>query len=645
MFKSQHRLVLVVILAVTSFSFFVTWPGNPDKYLPDFIPWPSGHGMNVGGFDRDEFRLGLDLAGGVSVTLAASGTALQVRGGESLGDLALRSDIRDVVAADIVSLNPDLDGLDRSDFDKTRPLRDVTELAVPAAATGPSFDLFGPETVPVEVVPGDTLLEFVARLDLITLLVSLNPALESIEEDAFGQPLPADFDRVVVPLELSDADLSESVEEARRIIEDRVNGFGVSEAEVTVLGEDRINAQIPGVTADEAADLVGSTALLEFREIDPIQTGVSAPVDPVQARQTIFDSFDPTIVPDTARIAVFDVANPAADVIVVNNTRWIPALATNSSGDRVQLTGRFLIAESIERTLDRTGQPALLFEFNAEGSNLFEQITERLSVRKAPLGIFVDGGLVSAPNVQAVISDRGTITGLSNEEARLLRRQLRAGALPINFQVIQQTEVAATLGEDSVVDTVQAGLVAFLAITVFMILYYRLPGLLAAFALIVYAAAVMAAFKLIPITLTLAGVAGFVLSIGLAVDANILIFERMKEELRLGRSLLGSIDTGWARAWPAIRDANTSTLITVVILWLFADALNANLIKSFALALLVGTIFSMISAIFVTRTFLHLVVDLRIARRPWLFGIREMTGEDDDSPATAQRTLVQGGGD
>ncbi len=643
MFKSQHRLALVVIVAVTGFSFFVTWPGNPDKYLPNFIPWPSGHGINVGSFDRDEFRLGLDLAGGVSVTLEASGTALQVRGGESLGDLAQRSDIVDVVAADIVSLNPDLNGLERSDFDKT--LRAVTELAVPAAAAGPSFDVFGPETVPVEVVPGDTLLEFVARLDLINLLVSLNPALESIEADAFGQSLPADFDRVVVPLELSDADLSESVEEARRIIEERVNGFGVSEAEVTVLGDDRINAQIPGVTAEEAADLVGSTALLEFREIDPTQTGVSAPVDPVQARQTIFDSFDPTIVPDTARIAVFDVANPDADVIVVNNTRWIPALGTNSQGEREQLTGRFLLADSIERTLDRTGQPALLFEFNEEGADLFEQITERLSVTQAPLGIFVDGGLVSAPNVQAVISDRGTITGLSNEDARLLRRQLRAGALPVNFQVIQQTEVAATLGEDSVVDTVQAGLVAFLAIIVFMVLYYRLPGVVASLALIVYASAVMAAFKLIPITLTLAGVAGFVLSMGLAVDANILIFERMKEELRLGRSLLGSIDTGWARAWPAIRDANISTLITVIILWLFADALNANLIKSFALALGVGTIFSMISAIFVTRTFLHLVVDLRVARRPWLFGIREMTGQDDDSAAAAQSTPVHGGGD
>ena len=641
--KSQHQLTLVVILVVTGFSFFVTWPGDPDKYLPDFIPWPSGHGINLGGFDRDEFRLGLDLAGGVSVTLEASGTALQVREGDSLGDLAARSDVLEIVAADIVTLNPELGGLDRADFDRT--LRDVSELAVPAAATGPSSDLFGPETVPVEVVPGDTLLEFVGRLDLINLLVSLNPALETIAEEEIGQPLPTSFDRVVVPLELTDADLTESVEEARQIIEDRVNGFGVSEAEVTVLGENRINAQIPGVTADEAASLVGSTALLEFREIDPIQTGVSPPVDPFQARQTVFDSFDPAIEADAARVFQFQVANPDADVIVINGTRWIPARAVGSDGEITQLTGRFLIPDSIERTLDRTGQPALLFEFNAEGAVLFERITERLAATQAQLGIFVDGLLVSAPRVQAVISDRGTITGLTNEDARLLRRQLRAGALPINFQVIQQTEVAATLGEDSVVDTVQAGLVAFVAIIVFMILYYRLPGLLATLALVVYAAAVMATFKLIPITLTLAGVAGFVLSMGLAVDANILIFERMKEELRLGRSLLGSIDTGWARAWSAIRDANTSTLITVVILWLFADALNANLIKSFAIALLVGTIFSMVSAIFVTRTFLHLVVDLRVARRPWLFGIREMTGEDDDTAAVAQPAPLQGGDD
>ena len=244
--------------------------------------------------------------------------------------------------------------------------------------------------------------------------------------------------------------------------------------------------------------------------------------------------------------------------------------------------------------------------------------------------------------MNAVISRSGIITGLSDDDARTLRLQLRAGALPINFQTIQQTEVAATLGEDSVVDTVQAGLIAFLAIVVFMVVYYRLPGLLAALALFVYAAMVMATFKLVPVTLTLAGIAGFVLSVGLAVDGNILIFERMKEELRLGRSLQGAIEAGWNRAWPAIRDGNVSTLITVAILWFFADALNANLIKSFAIALLVGTIFSMVTAIFVTRTFLNALVGFRLTRRPWLFGIREMPPLRDATPA---RRRAESGGD
>ena len=639
MSSSRHQISLVIIIVVTGFSIFVTWPGNPDRYLPDFIPWPSGHGINIAGFDRDEFRLGLDLAGGVSVTLEASGTAVQVRQGESLLDLSRRSDVIDTISTDIVSLNPSLIDLDRGDYDKT--LR-VDSLLVPTPLVDGADDELGAETTAVAIRAEESLLELVDRLDVIGLLVSLNPAIEDLSVEEYGQPLPETVDRLVVPLELSDESLTDAVEQARLIIEDRVNGFGVSEAEVTVLGDDRINAQIPGVTAEEAASLVGSTALLEFREVDPQQQGVAIPVDVVGARATVFDVFEPNLPPDDARLTTFAATDPDEDVIVVLGQRWIPAVALNEQGDEVPLTGRFLIADSIQRSLDQSGSPTLLFELNDEGAFIFERITERLSRTQAQLGIFVDGELISAPRVQAVIRESGSITGLSQEDAVRLRRQLRAGALPINFVVIQQTEVAATLGEDSVSDTVQAGLVAFIAIMLFMIVYYRLPGVIAALALFVYAAVVMATFKLIPITLTLAGVAGFVLSVGLAVDANILIFERMKEELRLGRSLLGSIDTGWNRAWPAIRDANVSTLITVIILWVFADALNANLIKSFALALLVGTLLSMVSAIFVTRTFLHLVVDWRIARRPWLFGLREMTGEE---PASAERAPAEGSGD
>ncbi len=643
--KRQHQLALAIIVVVTGFSVFVTWPGNPDKYLPDFIPWPDGGGLNIAGFDRDEFRLGLDLAGGVSVTLEASGTAVQVRPGETLLELARRLDVVSTIAADIVTLNAALldANLAEGDFDKT--LRDVTQLTIPAALSPQgSDDLFGPSTVEAEIVEGESLLDFVKRQDVAALLKSLNPELAGLEADELGQPLPDGMTSLVVPLELTDTDLQDAVEEARIIIEERVNGFGVSETEVTVLGDDRINAQIPGVTAEEAADLVGSTALLEFREIDPRQQSVPIPVDEFGARQTIFDIFDQDLSIAEARVTTFVAGDPDEDVIVLGGTRWIPARALNSQGEETQLTGRFLISNSIQRTLDSSGNPSLIFEFNEEGAVLFERLTERLSVTQAPLGIFVDRQRISSPTVQAVISDRGTITGLSVDDATRLRRQLRAGALPINFEVIQQTEVAATLGEDSVVDTVQAGLVAFIAIVVFMIVYYRLPGVLAALALLVYAAMVMATFKLIPVTLTLAGIAGFVLSVGLAVDANILIFERMKEELRLGRSLLGSIETGWARAWPAIRDANVSTLITVVILWIFADALNANLIKSFAIALGIGTLFSMVSAIFVTRTFLNLVVDVHVARRPWLFGLREMAGEDEEV-GSSQSASAQGGGD
>ncbi len=576
--RRQNQLALLVILAVATFCVVVTWPGNPGKYLPGFIPWPSGSGISVGGFERNHFRLGLDLAGGVSVTLEAAGSAAPVRDGESLSDFVARQD-----------------------------------------------------------VPLETLLD-------------LNSALADLDPAEYDRPLPAALSTITLPLD-PDLDLTEEIEQARLIIEQRVNGFGVSEAEVTIVGEDRINAQIPGVSAAQAAQLVGSTALLEFREIDPALPFSPPPADPVAARTTLFDAFDPAArlsgPGEPPRLAETRVTDPTEDVILTPRrsgeppSRWIPARGL-LGGEQVALTGTFLIAESITRTLDGVGQPALTFQFDDDGAELFEQITTRLFGEQRPLGIFVDGRLISAPNVSAVISDSGIITGLSDENARTLRLQLRAGALPINFRTIQQTEVAATLGADSVVDTVQAGLIAFLAIVIFMVVYYRLPGLLAALALFVYAAMVMATFKLVPVTLTLAGIAGFVLSVGLAVDGNILIFERMKEELRLGRSLQGAIEAGWNRAWPAIRDGNVSTLITVAILWLFADALNANLIKSFAIALLVGTIFSMVTAIFVTRSFLHALIGFRLTRRPWLFGIREMPPLEDATPA--RRGAESGGG-
>ena len=576
MHRRQNHLALILIVVVTTFGIVVTWPGNPDKYLPDFVPWPSGQGLNVGNFDRDAFRLGLDLAGGVSVTLEASGESAPVRPGETLNDFSSRTEI-----------------------------------------------------------------------DLPTLL-DRNASLGRLTPDEYGQPLPEEIDTLVLPLSIDEAALSDVIQEARRIIEERVNGFGISEAEVTILGDDRISVQIPGVSGEQAADLVGSTAQLEFREIDPLQRVPAPPLDPFAVRSTLADAFDPVLRepghPAPARITSFIVPDPNADVILAGGSRWIPAVGRDQDGESVRLTGRFLRPDSIQRTLDNSGLPALAFEFNRTGATLMAQVTQRLVRNNDPLGIFIDGALISAPIVQAVISDRGIITGISEEDAATLRRQLRAGALPINFQVIQQTEVAASLGEDSVVDTVQAGLVAFLIIVIYMVVYYRLPGLVAALALLVYASLVMATFKLVPITLTLPGVAGFILSLGLAVDGNVLIFERMKEELRTGTTLARAIEIGWRRAWPAIRDANVSTLITVAILWFFADRLNANLIKSFAVALLVGTSFSILTSVFVTRSFLHAIADLPALRSPWLFGLREMPGEVASPPGSALDADRQGAG-
>ena len=556
-FKFRDVYVFALIIILTAFAVAASWPGNPDRYLPSFVPWPEGGGVSVGDWTRDEFRLGLDLAGGVSITLEVAGEAAPVRRGESLNQFLER------------------------------------------------------EGVELEV------------------LIDLNPRLADLDAESFDLPLPDNISEIVLPLDVDDASLEEAVAESQRVIEERVNGFGISEAEVTVVGTDRINAQIPGVDADEASDLVGSTALLEFRSIDQAQPQPPRQLDRMQIGAAIDDVWDTTLPLNDARFIrradPFFIAPPDEDVIVGEGLRWLPAVGINAEGETVQLTGRHLIANSISRTIDQGGSPALTFEFDDEGARLMEQITRRLFESRGLLGIFVDGRLISSPSVNAVISDSGIINGLSEEDALTLRRQLRAGALPINLRVLQSTEVAATLGEDSVIDTVQAGVVAFLAIVVFMMIYYRVPGVVAALALIVYAAGVMATFKLVPITLTLAGVAGLVLSIGFAVDGNVLIFERLKEELRLGRSLTGAVETAWARAWPAIRDGNVSTIITVAILWLFADALNQNLIKSFALALLVVPGVSFVTVIFVTRNFMTIAASTGWVRGLRPFGVRQMT--------------------
>jgi preprotein translocase subunit SecD len=356
------------------------------------------------------------------------------------------------------------------------------------------------------------------------------------------------------------------------VLERRVNAYGVAEPLIQAQGSDRVIVELPGIKdIEDAKKLIGRTAQLDFRE-----------------------------------------RNPATG-------EWAIAKGIGLDGQEKELTGKYFRPNAQVVFDQRTNQPQVAFEFDDEGTALFEQITRRLIGQ--PLGIFLDNEIISAPTVQAVISRNGVITNMRLAEARTLAIQLNAGAVPVPISIIEERTVDATLGSDSVRKSVVAGELALLIVALFMILYYRLPGALASVALVIYTLLTLAVFKLIPVTLTLAGIAGFILSIGMAVDANILIFERMREELRWGKSLGAAVQAGFDRAWSSIRDSNTSTLITCVLLYWFGNNFGASLIMGFAFTLAIGVVISMFSAIFVTRSLLQTIIGSAWVHNPALFAM------------------------
>jgi preprotein translocase subunit SecD len=276
-------------------------------------------------------------------------------------------------------------------------------------------------------------------------------------------------------------------------------------------------------------------------------------------------------------------------------------------------------------TRDDFGEILLIFEWNEEGSQLSQQITSRLLGE--PLGIFEgdeplrgEDGQPIAPIIQAIITDRGQIEGLSVNEVTELSNQLNAGRLPVPLEIIYEETVSPALGADFVELSAKAGIIGIVLVMLFMMLYYRLSGLVASLALIFYGVVILAIFKLIPVTLTLAGIGGFVLSIGMAVDANVLIFERMKEELQAGRTLGAATKAGFNRAWTAIRDSNVTTIIVCIILiWVGSQIVAGAPVQGFGFTLLIGIAVSMFTAIIVTRTLLRLFVGSRIAKKTNLF--------------------------
>ncbi|MEK7216764.1 MAG: protein translocase subunit SecD [Chloroflexota bacterium] len=380
-------------------------------------------------------------------------------------------------------------------------------------------------------------------------------------------------------------DRAGAIEGVRGILEKRVNAFGVAEPIIQVQGENRISVQLPGVqNVEEAKQLIGKTAVLDFREAELNEQG-----------------------------------QPAID-LTTGAPKWKKATGRAKDGVTKELTGAYFKPNAVVTFNNQNSRPEVAFELTDEGAELFQQITTRL-VQK-PLGIFLDDQLISAPTVQSVLSNRGVITGIELVGAQTLAIQLNAGALPVPVKIIKERNVDATLGGDSVRKSIAAGAIGMIVVLLFMVLYYRLPGVLASVALIGYALFTLAVFKLIPITMTLAGIAAFILSIGMAVDANILIFERMKEEIRASRTLSSAIEAGFDRAWPSIRDSNVSTLITCAILYWFGNAFGASLVMGFALTLALGVAISMFSAITVTRTYLRIFLGRRSAQQRWLLGMQ-----------------------
>jgi preprotein translocase subunit SecD len=411
---------------------------------------------------------------------------------------------------------------------------------------------------------------------------------------------------------------SEQMQAARNIVENRVNALGVTEALVQVAGNRRILVELPGIEdPDKAVSIIRETGLLEFVDFSGL-SGSQVITMEGQSIETDFGRPAGLTLP-AATPAVEPSAAATTGATAVTPT----AAPTPTSGPPVfhtVMTGADLKGAVASR--NQASEYVVEFTLTDEGSQVFGDFTS--SHIGQPLAIVLDHVVISAPTIQdAITGGTGVISGnFTSEEANGLAVQLRYGSLPIPLKVVESKTVGPTLGQDSLRKSTLAGAIGLLIVMAFMVSYYRLPGVIADVALLAYAAITFALFKLIPITLTLPGVAGFVLSLGVAVDANVLIFERLREELRGGKTLRQSIDLGFSRAWPSIRDSNLSTLITCGILFWFGSTFGASIVKGFSLTLALGVLVSLFTAITATRSFLHIALDsLRVPEHPSWFGV------------------------
>ena len=386
---------------------------------------------------------------------------------------------------------------------------------------------------------------------------------------------------------------NEAMQGLRDVIERRVNLFGVGEPMVRIqeqVEHKRLVVELPGVkNIEEAIGAIGKTPYLEFKEERPEEER-----DEILAKYEQFEGKS------------FEEVQEIPD--------WQLILKEDPYFKSTKLTGQYL--KKAELGFDQTTfEPEVFLEFNEEGKDIFKELTS-LNVGKH-LAIYIDESLISAPVVKEAITDgKARITGrFTIEEAKSLARNLNAGALPVPIKLISQKTVGPVLGKISLEKSLKAGLIGFLMVILFMIGFYRGPGILSSLALMIYAGIILSLFKLILVTLTLAGIGGVVLSVGMAVDANVLIFERMREERRAGRSFQRAIEIGFSRAWPSIRDGNLTTLLVALIMFFC----GSSFIKGFALTLSLGVLVSMFSAVFVTRTFLRSFIGTRLEKIKFLW--------------------------
>ena len=393
------------------------------------------------------------------------------------------------------------------------------------------------------------------------------------------------------PKKYSQATINSQIGNVENHIAQRVSGsFGVIEPSISILsdsnGNKSIDVELPGLNSGN--QIAQIQTLLQTGVLEFWNTGPSSNANAILQQGV---TFDPT-----------------------QYTQYNP-------GNQPAFTGKDLDPSQVSVGTDQsTGAIQINFEMQGDAIAKFGAFTGKYV--NYGLTITLDRKVVSSANIQSAINGPGVITGhFTSQQAQQIVTVLQYGALPLSLNIISSETVGATLGQDSLQKSYIAGAIGLGIVMLFMLLYYRLPGLLADGALILYSLFILAVFKMIGATLTLAGIAGFILSIGMAVDANVLIFERVKEELRAGRLLSSAIDIGWKRAWPSIRDSNISTLITCAVLFYFGSNYGAATIAGFATTLFLGVLISMFTAVVVTRTFLNLLVPTGVISHPALFGL------------------------